>query len=62
MAPTLAISANVVPSVERSILNPCSYVELSVHARLMRPEDTGVADRFDGAAGVGRVVAAATFV
>ena len=34
-APTVPTCVNVVPSVERSILNPVSLVELSVHDRLI---------------------------
>ncbi len=42
----------VVPSVERSILNPLSLPELSVHARLIWVEEAAVAVRLVGAAGV----------
>ena len=49
--PSVAISAKVVPSDERSTLNPSSSMEPSVQARLMRLLETAVAARFVGAAG-----------
>ena len=49
------------PSVERSTLNPASFVALSVHARLIWLDETAVAVRFEGAAGVACVVAVAVF-
>ena len=55
-APTVAICVKVVPSGERSILNPVSLVELSAHARLIWVEDAAVAVRPLGAAGVGVAV------
>ena len=51
-APTVAICVNVVPSSERSILNPVWLFELSVQDRLIRLDDAAVAVRFVGAAGV----------
>jgi len=50
---TVAICVNVVPSGERSILNPVSLFELSVHDRLIWLDDAAVAVRLLGAAGVG---------
>ena len=52
-APTVAICVNVVPSVERSTLNPVSLFELSVQDRLIWLDDTAVAVRFVGGLGVG---------
>jgi hypothetical protein len=52
-APTVAISVNVVPSLERCILNPVSLFELSVQDRLIWLDDAAAAVRFVGAAGVG---------
>ena len=43
----------MLPSVERSILNPLSFVELSIQERLIRLEDTSAAFKLDGAAGIG---------
>ncbi len=40
------------PSVDRSILNPVSLLELSIHARLIRLEDAAVAASALGAAGM----------
>jgi hypothetical protein len=52
-APTAAISVNVTPaSVERSILNSVSLSELSVQDRAISLDDTVVAIRLLGAAGV----------
>jgi len=53
LAPTVATWVNVVPSGERSILNPVSLFELSVHERLIWLDDAAVAVRLLGAAGVG---------
>jgi hypothetical protein len=53
-APTVAICVNVVPSVERSTLNPVSLFELSVQDRLIWLDDTAVAVRFVGGLGVGQ--------
>ena len=52
-APTIAICVNVVPSVERSTLNPVSLFELSVQDRLIWLDDTAVAVRLVGGRGVG---------
>ena len=52
-APTVPICANVVPLVERSILKPVSLLELSVQERLIWVDETAVALRFVGAAGIG---------
>ncbi len=52
-APTVATCVNVLPLVERSILNPVSLFELSVHERLIWLDDAAVAVRFVGAAGIG---------
>jgi hypothetical protein len=52
-APTVAICVNVLPSIERSTLNPVSLFELSVQDRLIRLDDTAPAVRFVGARGVG---------
>ena len=53
-APTVAISVKVIPaSVERSILNSVSLSELSVQDRSISLDDTTVAIRLLGAAGVG---------
>jgi hypothetical protein len=51
----------VIPSNERSILNPISFVALSVHVRLIRLDEAAVATRFVGVAGAGCVEANATF-
>src|SRR4026207_1389778 len=56
-APLRAICKKVVPSVDRSTLNPVSLFELSVQDRLIWLDDTAVAVRFVGAAGVGVGVA-----
>ncbi len=53
LVPTVATCVNVVPSGERSILNPVSLFELSVHDRLIWLDDAAVAVRLLGAAGVG---------
>ncbi len=53
LAPTIAIAEKLVPLVDRSTQKPVSFVALSVHARLIRLDDTAVAVRFDGAAGAG---------
>jgi len=53
LTPTVATWVNVVPSGERSILNPVSLFELSVQDRLIWLDDAAVAVRFVGAAGVG---------
>jgi hypothetical protein len=50
-APTVAISANVVPSGERSIRNPDSLLALSVQLRLIWVLETAFAVRFVGGAG-----------
>ena len=52
-APLRVICKKVVPSVDRSTLNPVSLFELSVHERLIWPDEIAVALRFVGAAGVG---------
>ena len=49
----------MVPSVERSILKPLSFVELSAQERLIWLEETAVALKLDGA--IGPVVALAVF-
>jgi len=49
-------------SVERSILNPVSLFELSVQDRLIWLDDTAVAVRFVGGAGVGTGVGVAVGV
>ena len=49
----------VTPSVERSTLKPASLVALSVQARSIRLEASGVAVRLVGAAGAGSGVAVA---
>ena len=43
----------LVPLVERAILNPVSFVELSVQDRLIWLEETATAFRLVGALGVG---------
>lgn len=43
---------NVTLSTLRSILNPVSLFELSIHDRLISRHPAAVADRFEGAAGV----------
>jgi hypothetical protein len=57
----VAACVKFTPSVERSTLNPASFVALSVQARLTRLDETAVAVRFVGAAGTGCVVADAVF-
>jgi hypothetical protein len=52
-APLRVICKKVVPSVDRSTLNPVSLFELSVQERLIWPDEIAVALRFVGAAGVG---------
>jgi hypothetical protein len=52
-APLRVICKKVVPSVDRSTLNPVSLFELSVQDRLIWPDEIAVALRFVGAAGVG---------
>jgi hypothetical protein len=49
----VAICPKLVPFLERSTLNPVSLFELSVQERLIWLDDTAVAIRFVGAAGVG---------
>ena len=56
----MPICVKLTPSVERSSLKPVSFVALSVQARFILPA-AGVAVRFVGAAGAGRVVAEAVF-
>jgi hypothetical protein len=51
-APLRAICENVLPFLERSTLNPVSLFELSVQERLIWLDDTAVAVRFVGAAGI----------
>ena len=53
--PTVEICVNVVPSLERSTLNPVSLFELSVQDKLIWLDDAVVAARFVGAAGVAGV-------
>jgi len=61
-APTVLTCVKFVPSVERSILNPVSLFELSVHDRLIWLDDAVVAVRLVGAAGVGVAVGVAVGV
>jgi hypothetical protein len=56
-APTVAICLNDLPRLVRSTVNPVSLFELSVQDRLIWLDDTAVAVRFVGAAGVGVGVA-----
>jgi len=56
-APTVAIRLNELPCVLRYTLNPVSLFEWSVQDRLIWLDDTAVAIRFVGAAGVGIGVA-----
>jgi len=51
-ADVVAIWLNVTLSTLRSILNPVSLFELSLHERLISRHPAAVADRFEGAAGV----------
>ena len=51
-ANVVAIWLKVTLSALRSILNPVSLVELSLHERLISRHPAAVADRFEGAAGV----------
>ena len=51
-ANVVAIWLNVTLSTLRSILNPVSLFELSLHERLISRHPAAVADRFEGAAGV----------
>ena len=51
-APIWLFWLNVVPLVERSTLNPVSLLELSVQDRLILLDDTAVAVRLVGVAGV----------
>ena len=55
--PTVAIRLNELPCLVRSTLNPVSLFELSLQDRLIWLDDTAVAIRFVGAAGVGIGVA-----
>ena len=52
-APTVEICVNVVPSLERSTLNPVSLFELSAQDKLIWLDDAAATVRFVGAAGVG---------
>jgi hypothetical protein len=52
-APTVAIRLKLLPWLERYTSNPVSLFERSVQERLIWPDDTAVAVRFVGAAGVG---------
>jgi hypothetical protein len=52
-APLVAICENALPFLERSTINPVSLFELSLHERLIWLDDTAIAVRFVGAAGVG---------
>jgi len=52
-APLVAICENALPFLERSTLNPVSLFELSLQERLIWLDDTAIAVRFVGAAGVG---------
>src|SRR4029450_6604002 len=54
-ADVVAIWLNVTLSALRSILNPVSLFALSLHDRLISRHPAAVADRFEGAAGVGGV-------
>lgn len=47
----------MVPSVERSILNPLSFMELSAQERLIPLDETSAAFKLDGLAGIGVGVA-----
>ncbi len=60
-AVSVAICEKLTPSVDRSTLKPASFVELSVHARSIRLEETAIAVRLEGAAGPCVVVAEAVF-
>src|SRR5687767_13862443 len=51
--PTTATTLNSVPSVDRSMVNPCSPVVLSVHVRATCVSDSAVAVAEVGAAGGG---------
>src|SRR5262245_63817964 len=50
---TVAISANVVPSGERSMRNPDSLLAVSVQLRLIRLHVAAIAVKFVGAVGAG---------
>jgi hypothetical protein len=54
--PTVAIRLNELPCLVRSTLKPVSLFELSLQDRLIWLDDTAVAIRFVGAAGVGLAV------
>ena len=54
-APIVPIRVQLILSVERSIWNPVSSVELSVHARFICVDVTAVATRLVGGAGAGWV-------
>ena len=56
-APTVAISLNDLPRLARSTLKPVSLFEWSVQDTLIWLDDTALAVRFVGAAGVGVGVA-----
>ena len=60
-APSTAISVKAPPPVERSNLKPCSFVALSVQARLIWLGETALAVRLLGIAGGDSVVAVAGF-
>jgi len=49
---TVAIELKFIPSVERSILNPASLLELSAQARSISDEEAAPAKRLSGAAGI----------
>ena len=60
--PTVASAENRIPFVERSITNAVSFVDRSVHVKLIWLLDTAVAVKFDGESGTAFAVwAFATF-
>ena len=59
-SPAVLVALKVTPSVERSILKPCSELLVSVHVTLTEVAVSGTAEGFSGADGGGSVVAETT--
>ena len=55
-APTLVICEKALLSIERSILKPVSFVELSVQVRFIWLAEAAVATKFEGGTQVGMLV------
>jgi len=59
-APSVAIRAKLIPSVERCSLNVISLLELSLQARLILLDETAAAVRFEGASGTAEAAKSGT--